>query len=97
VQIINGSSLLLLWAYFIKHRKKLMTGGGEESSTNNNRYMHSRLALIPCIYLITIAIAFFVSIQIASIFPVAILPSMVLLAKAFGSKKKSRQNTSLWT
>jgi hypothetical protein len=53
-----------------------------------------RYALIPCIYLIAIAIAFFVSIQIASIFPVAIVPSVVLLAKAFGSKKKRRENTS---
>jgi uncharacterized membrane protein len=95
LQIINGFSILLLWAYFIKHRKKLMTEGGGELSTNDIRYMYSRLALIPCIYLITTAIAFFVSIQIASIFPVAIVPSVVLLAKAFGSKKKRRENTSL--
>jgi len=72
-----------------------MTEGGGELSTNDIRYMYSRLALIACIYLITIAIAFFVSIQIASIFPVAIVPSVVLLSKAFGSKKKRRENTSL--
>ena len=94
LQIINGFSLLLLWTYLIKHRKKLMTEGGE-LGTNDNRYMYGRLAIIPCIYLITIAIAFFVSIQIASIFPVTIVPAVVLLAKAFGSKKTRRENTNL--
>lgn len=66
----------------------------EELSINDNRYMYSRLAIIPCTYLITIAIAFFVSIQVAAIFPVIIVAAMVLLSKAFGSKKR-RENTNL--
>ena len=41
------------------------------------------------------AIAFFVSIQVAFIFPVIIAPAMVVLAKVFGSKKKRRENTNL--
>jgi uncharacterized membrane protein len=98
LQIVNGFSLLLLWTYLIKHRRKLMTAETgrevEVLSTDNNRYMYSRLALIPCIYLITIAIALLVSIQIASIFPVTIVPAVVLLAKAFGSKKKRKENAN---
>ena len=66
----------------------------EVLSTDNSRYMYSRLALIPCIYLITIAIALLVSIQIASIFPVTIVPAVVLLAKAFDSKKKRKENAN---
>jgi hypothetical protein len=91
-------SLLLLWSYLIRHRKKFMTeegGEGEVLNTGDNRYMYSRLALIPCIYLIVIAIALIVSIQVASIFPVTIVPAVVLLAKAFGSKKKRSENTNL--
>jgi len=97
LQIINGSLLLLLWTYLIKHRKKLMAEeeGEGELSIADNRYMYSRLALIPCLYLITTAIAFFVSIQVAFIFPVIIAPAMVVLAKVFGSKKKRRENTNL--
>jgi uncharacterized membrane protein len=96
LQIINGSLLLLLWTYLIKHRKKLMTEkeGEEQLSTDDYKYMYSRLALIPCLYLITVAIAFFVSIQVAGIFPIIIVPVMALLAKVFGSKMR-RENTSL--
>jgi len=52
--------------------------------------MYSRLALIPCLYIITIAIAFFIGIRVAVIFPVIIVPAMILLAgrKVFGSEKK---------
>lgn len=85
LQIINGLLLLSIWMYLIKHRKKLMTEDGV--NTSDDRYMYSRLAIIPCIYLITIAIAFFLSIYIASIFPVIIVPAMIVLARVFGSKK----------
>jgi hypothetical protein len=56
--------------------------------------MYSRLAVIPCTYLITIPLAFFVSIQVAAIFPVIIVAAMVLLSKVFGSKKEM-ENTNL--
>jgi len=90
LQIINGSLLLLLWTYLIKHKKKLMfkEEGKEELSSADNRYMYSRIALIPCIYLITIPLAFFISIKFASIFPIIIAPAVVLLAKVFSSKKR---------
>jgi hypothetical protein len=62
----------------------------EELSTTDKRYMYSRLALIPCLYIIAIVIALFVSIRVATIFPVIIIPAMVLLAgrKVSGSEKK---------
>jgi len=90
LQIINGSLLLLLWTYLIKHRKKLMVKeeGKKELNSADTRYMYSRIVLIPCIYLITIPLAFFISIKFASIFPIIIAPSVVLLAKAFSSKKR---------
>ena len=75
LQIINGSLLLLLWTYLIKHRKKLMVKeeGKKELNSADTRYMYSRIVLIPCIYLITIPLAFFISIKFASIFPIIIL------------------------
>lgn len=94
LQIVNGSLLLLLWTYLIKHRKELMTEKVEELIADDNKYMYSRLALIPCTYLITTAIAFFISIRVAAIFPIIIVPGMVLLARVFGSKKR-RESTSL--
>jgi uncharacterized membrane protein len=92
LQIINGLLLLLSWTYLIRHKKGLMTQQEEEEelSTTDKRYMYSRLALIPCLYVVTIAIAFFIDIRVAVIFPVIIVPAMILLAgrKVFGSEKK---------
>jgi uncharacterized membrane protein len=87
LQIINGSLLLLLWTYLIKHRKNLMSEG-EKLTVDDNKYMYSRLALIPCTYLITIALGFLVSIKVAAMFPIIIVPAVILLAKMFRSKTK---------
>ena len=92
--ITNDLLLVLLWVYLIKHKKHLMTQEGELSSITDNRYMYSRLAIIPCLYIITIGIAFFISVKIAVVFPVIIVPAMISLAKVFGSKKR-RENTNL--
>ena len=51
----------------------------EEVSMTDKRYMYSRLTLILCIYIITIAIARFVDIKVAVIFPIIIVPAMILL------------------
>lgn len=86
LQIINGLLLILLWTYLLRHRKRLMTQ--EEVSTTDKRYMYSRLTLILCIYIITIAIARFVDIKVAVIFPIIIVPAMILLWEVFGLEKK---------
>lgn len=92
LQIINGLLLILLWTYLIRHKKSLMTQE-EELSMTDKRYMYSRLALIPCLYIIAIAIALFVGIQIATIFPIIIVPAMILLWKVFGSESVDSQMT----
>jgi hypothetical protein len=55
---------LLLWTYLLKRGKKLMSKQ-EELGVNDNRYMYGRITLIPCTYLITILLGYFVSIQVA--------------------------------
>ena len=57
--IIDDILLVLLWMYIIKKRKKLMTE--EELSKTNIRYLYSRLAVIPCLYVMSILIAFLVT------------------------------------
>lgn len=54
--------------------------------------MYSRLAVIACVYLITIPLGFFVSIQIASIFPIVIAPAVISLGSLLSSTKKKQQN-----
>ena len=90
LQIINGLLLILLWTYLLRHKKSLMTQE-EELSMTDKRYMYSRLALIPCLYIIAIAIALFVGIRIAIIFPIIIVPAMILLWKVFGSESVDSQ------
>jgi hypothetical protein len=68
---------------------------GEELITIAKRYMYSRLTLIPGLYIITIAIAIFVDIQVAAIFPVIIIPAMILLGRVFGPEKKKKDITNL--
>jgi hypothetical protein len=90
--IIDDILLVLLWMYIIKKRKKLMTE--EELSKTNIRYLYSRLAVIPCLYVMSILIAFFGNIRLAVIFPVIIVPSMILLSRVFGSEKWRKKNTT---
>jgi uncharacterized membrane protein len=90
--IINDILLVLLWMYIIKKRKQLITE--QELSKANSRYMYSRLAVIPCLYLISIGIGFFGNIRLAIIFPVVIVPAMVLLSRMFGSKKKENNKNN---
>jgi uncharacterized membrane protein len=93
LQITNGSLLLLLWTYLLKRRKKLMSNQ-EELSVNDNRYMYGRIALIPCTYLIAILTGYFVSIQVAGIFPVIIVPAVISLARVFGSMNDKMESTN---
>jgi hypothetical protein len=67
----------------------------EELGVNDNRYMYGRITLIPCTYLITILLGYFVSIQVAGIFPVIIGPAVISLARVFGSMKEKTEGTNL--
>jgi hypothetical protein len=67
----------------------------EELGVNDNRYMYGRITLIPCTYLITILLGYFVSIQVAGIFPVIIGPAVISLKRVFGSMKEKTEGTNL--
>ena len=84
LQIINGLLLILLWIYLTRHRSRLMAQ--EELNITTKSYMFSRLVLIPSLYVITIAIAFFFGIKTAAIFPVIVIPTMILLGRIFSQK-----------
>jgi hypothetical protein len=56
--------------------------------------MYGRIALIPCTYPIAILIGYFVSIQVAGIFPVIIVPVVISLARVFGSMNDKMESTN---
>ena len=85
LQIINSLLLILLWTYLVRHGRRLMVQ--EEVNTTIKRYMYSRFALIPSLYIITIAIALIFSVKAATIFPIIVIPSMLLLGRKYGSEK----------
>lgn len=82
LQIVNSILLILLWMYLRRHRNLLTT----ELKKIDMRYMYSILSVIPSLYAISIGIAF-ISIKAATIFPVIMLPIMILLGKAFHHDK----------
>lgn len=92
LQITNGLLLILLWTYLLRYRDRLMVQ--EELSTYIKKCMYRRLALIPCLYIITIAIGLIISIQAAIIFPVVIIPAMILQGRVFCSETK-KNSTNL--
>lgn len=83
LQIVNGILLVLLWIYLLRHRNMMTI----ELKKNDNRYMYSILSVIPSLYAISIGIAF-INIQMAIIFPVIMVPTMMLLGQAFHHQKK---------
>ena len=85
LQIINSLLLILLWTYLVRHGRRLMAQ--EEVNITTKRYMYSRFALIPSLYIITIAIALIFSVKAATIFPIIVIPSMLLLGRKYGAEK----------
>jgi uncharacterized membrane protein len=84
LQIVNGILLVLLWMYLLRHRNMMTI----ELKKNHNRYMYSILLVIPSLYAISIGIAF-INIQMAIIFPVIMVPTMMVLGQAFHHQKNS--------
>jgi uncharacterized membrane protein len=84
LQIVNGILLVLLWMYLLRHRNMMTI----ELKKNHNRYMYSILSVIPSVYAISIGIAF-INIQMAIIFPVIMVPTMMVLGQAFHHQKNS--------
>jgi uncharacterized membrane protein len=84
LQIVNGILLVLLWMYLLRHRNMMTI----ELKKNDNRYMYSILSVIPSLYAISVGIAF-INIQMAIIFPVIMVPTMMVLGQAFHHQKNS--------
>lgn len=74
LQITNSLLLVVLWIYLAKHKNLLIR---EQLSKIDNKYMYSTLAIIPSVYIIAIGISF-ISINVAVIFPVIMLPILLL-------------------
>jgi uncharacterized membrane protein len=77
LQVVNSTMLMLLWWYLGKS-KNLQS---KELENSIKKKMHIRLAIIPSLYVISIGLSFF-NFDVAVIFPVIMIPSLILVAKA---------------
>ena len=77
LQVVNSIMLMLLWWYLGKN-KNLQS---KELDNSIKKKVYIRLAIIPSLYLISIGLSFF-NFDLAVIFPVIMIPSLVLVAKA---------------
>jgi uncharacterized membrane protein len=77
LQVVNSTMLMLLWWYLGKS-KNLQS---KELENSIKKKMHIRLAIIPSLYVISIGLSF-LNFDVAVIFPVFMIPSLILVAKA---------------
>jgi uncharacterized membrane protein len=77
LQVVNSTMLMLLWWYLGKS-KNLQS---KELENSIKKKMHIRLAIIPSLYVISIGLSF-LNFDVAVIFPVIMIPSLILVAKA---------------
>jgi uncharacterized membrane protein len=76
LQIFIGLMLVVLWALTSKNQKLLT----RELKSRENNKMYYDFAVIPSFYLSSIAIGF-VNVHVATIFPVIIIPVILLLGR----------------
>jgi uncharacterized membrane protein len=76
LQVVNSIMLMLLWWYLGKN-KNLQS---KELDNRIKKKVYVKLAIIPSLYLISIGLSFF-NFDLAVIFPVIMIPSLVLVAK----------------
>ena len=77
LQVANSMMLMILWWYLGKNKN--LQSKELENSTKKKGYI--RLAIIPSLYLISIGLSFF-NFDVAVIFPVFMIPSLILVTKA---------------
>jgi uncharacterized membrane protein len=77
LQVVNSIMLMLLWWYLGKN-KNLQS---KELDNRIKKKVYIRLTIIPSLYVISIGLSFF-NFDLAVIFPVIMIPSLVLVAKA---------------
>ena len=76
LQVINSAILMLLW-WNLGKSKDLQR---KELENNIKKRMYTRLAIIPTLYVISIGLSFY-NFDVAVIFPVFMIPSLILVAK----------------
>jgi uncharacterized membrane protein len=81
LQIFNSMMLMLLW-WLLGKNKNLQI---KELDNNLKKQMYVRLAIIPSLYIISIGLSFF-NFNLAVIFPVFMIPCLILVAKVHKDK-----------
>jgi uncharacterized membrane protein len=78
IQVFNSMMLMLLWWYLGKS-KNLQR---KEIDNSIRKKMYIRLTIIPSLYVISIGLSF-ISFNVAIIFPIVMITSLILVAKAY--------------
>lgn len=81
LQIVNGLLLMALWTYILK--SKLLV---QQFKHEYSRNMYSNLTVIPSLYAISMVIGF-INVDVASIFPVFMIPAVLILSKVYRRKE----------
>lgn len=76
LQVVNSMLLMLLW-WLLGKSKNLQI---KELDNSTKKRMYIRLAIIPSLYIISIGLSFF-NFNVAVIFPVFMIPCLILVAK----------------
>ena len=82
LQIVNSLLLISLWRY-LEISKDLQS---KELDKYIMKKIYTRLSVIPLLYIISITLAF-VNFNLAVIFPVTMIPSLIFVAKVFNFKE----------
>jgi uncharacterized membrane protein len=77
LQVVNSMMLMILWWYLGKN-KNLQS---KELENSIKKKVYIRQAIIPSLYVISIGLSF-LNFDIAVIFPVVMIPSLILVTKA---------------
>jgi hypothetical protein len=81
LQVVNSMLLMLLW-WLLGKNKNLQI---KELDNSTKKRMYIRLAIIPSLYIISIGLSFF-NFNVAVIFPVFMIPCLILVAKVHKRK-----------
>ena len=87
LQVVNSVMLVLLW-WLLGKSKDLQS---KQLDNSIKKKMYIRLAIIPSLYVISIGLSFF-NFDVAIIFPVIMIPSLILAAKVHHKYKHDNQN-----
>ena len=86
LQVVNSMLLVLLW-WILGKSKNLQV---KELDNNTKNRMFMRLAIIPSLYIISIGLSFF-NFNVAVIFPVFMIPCLILVAKVHKHKHERNE------